>query len=91
MDSHFGLADKIFYKTGHGVPANAPDQQKWRDLRESYGLPALPPTVHSHPDAVEECQTLMKEVGFRALLDKIAVAKQKEKEKQEAEKEEEEE
>ncbi|MGV9172456.1 MAG: CoB--CoM heterodisulfide reductase subunit C [Promethearchaeia archaeon] len=90
MDSHFGLADKIFYKTGHGVPANQPDQKKWRDLRESYGLPALPPTVHSHPDAVEECHTLMKEVGFRALLDKIGRAKAEEKAKQEAKKEEEE-
>ena len=42
-----------------------------------------------HPEAVKECQDLMKSVGFRDLLDKIE--KQKEKEKAEAEKNKEEE
>lgn len=85
LDSHFSLASDIFYETGHGVPANDPEgHKKWRDLRESYGLPPLPPTVHSYPEAVEECQTLMKEVGFRDLLDNAA--KLKAKRKAEAEK-----
>jgi heterodisulfide reductase subunit C len=85
LDSHFGLASNIFYETGHGVPANDPEGHKqWRALRESYGLPPLPPTVHSYPEAVEECQTLMKEVGFRELLDNAA--KLKAKRKAEAEK-----
>ncbi|MBY9015380.1 MAG: CoB--CoM heterodisulfide reductase subunit C [Candidatus Lokiarchaeota archaeon] len=84
LDPHFVLANKVFYVTGHGVPANGEGNQKWRDLRESYGLPPLPPTVHMHPEAVKECQELMKSVGFRDLLDKIE--KQKEKEKLEAEK-----
>ena len=75
LDSHFGLASNIFYATGHGVPANAENQKQWRDLRESYGLPPLPPTVHSYPEAVEECQLLMKEVGFRDLLDNAAKLK----------------
>jgi len=69
LDSHFGLAYNIFYQTGHGVPASGEANKKWRDLRESYGLPALPPTVHSYPEAVKECQTLMKEVGFVDLLE----------------------
>jgi heterodisulfide reductase subunit C len=69
LDNHFTLANDIFYATGHGVPANGENNKKWRDLRESYGLPSLPPTVHSYPEALKECQTLMKEVGFKALLD----------------------
>ena len=85
LDAHFGLANKVFYETGHGVPANGEGNKKWRDLRESYGLPPLPATVHTHPEAVKECQELMKSVGFRDLLDKIE--KQKAKEKAEAEKE----
>ena len=68
------------------LPANGEANKKWRDLRESYGLPPLPPTVHVHPEAVKECQELMKSVGFRELLDKIE--KQKEKEKAETEKDE---
>jgi heterodisulfide reductase subunit C len=67
------------------VPANGEANKKWRDLRESYGLPPLPPTVHVHPEAVKECQELMKSVGFRDLLDKIE--EQKAKEREEVEKE----
>ncbi|MFW9781364.1 MAG: CoB--CoM heterodisulfide reductase subunit C [Candidatus Heimdallarchaeota archaeon] len=69
LDSHFGLATKIFYVTGHGVPANGEANKKWRDLRESYGLPPLPPTVHIYPEAVKECQDLMKSVGFTELME----------------------
>jgi heterodisulfide reductase subunit C len=87
LDNHLVLADKIFYATGHGVPANQPDQQQWRDLRESYGLPPLPPTVHSHPEALKECQKLMEITGFRKLLDHANEVKQKEKEEAEKNKE----
>lgn len=80
LDNHLHLADNVFYKTCHGVPANQPDQQKWRDLRESYGLPPLPPTVHSYPEAVEECHKLMELTGFRKLLDHANEVKQKVKE-----------
>ncbi len=88
LGNHLSLADVIFYKTCHGVPANQPDQQKWRDLRESYGLPSLPPTVHSYPEAVDECHKLMELTGFRKLLDHAQEVKAKEKE--EAKKKEEE-
>jgi heterodisulfide reductase subunit C len=88
LDAHFGLATNIFYVTGHGVPANGEANQKWRDLRESYGLPPLPPTVHMHPEAVKECQELLKSVGFIELMDnakklKEERAKAAEKEKKE--------
>lgn len=85
LDSHLALADDIFYETCHGVPANQPDQQKWRDLRESYGLPPLPPTVHSHPEAVDECHELMEMTGFRKLLDHAQEVKAQEKEEQKEE------
>ena len=85
LDNHFNLADKIFYATGHGVPASGEENKKWRDLRESYGLPPLPPTVHSHPEALKECQELMKSSGFRDLMDNIAEKKKKEQEEQEKE------
>jgi heterodisulfide reductase subunit C len=83
LDSHFGLANKIFYATGHGVPATGENNKKWRELRESFGLPPLPPTVHMHPEAVKECQELMKSVGFRKLMDDIEKMKEKEAEKSE--------
>jgi len=85
LDNHFTLANDIFYETGHGVPANGEGNKKWRDLRESYGLPPLPPTVHTHPEALKECQELMKSVGFRDLMDNVA---KKKKEEAEQEKEE---
>ena len=78
LDNHFNLADKIFYSTGHGVPATGEGNKKWRDLRESYGLPPLPPTVHTHPEALKECQELMKSVGFRDLMDNVAEKKKQE-------------
>ncbi|MFW9895966.1 MAG: CoB--CoM heterodisulfide reductase subunit C [Promethearchaeota archaeon] len=85
LDSHFGLANNIFYNTGHGVPANGENNKKWRDLRESYGLPPLPPTVHSHPEAVKECQELMKIVGFKKLMDNAAKLKQERAKEEESE------
>ena len=88
LDAHFGLANNIFFETGHGVPASGENNKKWRDLRESYGLPPLPPTVHSHPEAVKEVQELLKSVGFTELMAnakklKEERAKAEEKEKKE--------
>jgi heterodisulfide reductase subunit C len=71
LDAHFGLANDVFFNTGHGVPSSGEANKKWRDLRESYGLPALPPTVHSYPEAVKECQELLKSVGFTELMEKV--------------------
>ncbi len=88
LDSHFGLANDIFYATGHGVPATGENNKKWRDLRESYGLPPLPPTVHSYPEAVKECQELMNAVGFKKLLDNAAKLKEERAKAEETDKEE---
>jgi len=85
LDNHFNLADKIFYETGHGVPASGEGNKKWRELRESYGLPPLPPTVHTHPEALKECQELMKSSGFRDLMDNVAEKKKKEEAEKERE------
>jgi heterodisulfide reductase subunit C len=56
----------ILIDTGHGVPIN---DKKWSDLRESYDLNSLPPTVHSHPEAVKEIQTLVKSLKFDKLVE----------------------
>lgn len=56
----------ILIDTGHGVPIN---DKKWNDLRESYDLNPVPPTTHSHPDAVKEIQTLVKSLKFDKLVD----------------------
>ena len=76
LDAHYNLANEVFYNTGHGVPANGEANQKWRDLRESYGLPPLPPTVHTHPEAVKECQELLKSVGFTELMENVKKKKE---------------
>ena len=78
----------IFYVTGHGVPANGEANKKWQDLRESYGLPPLPPTVHTHPEAVEEVQKLLQSVGFTDLMANAKKLKEERAKAEEAEKEE---
>lgn len=52
-------------ETGHAVPINDP---KWSKMRESLGLPPLPPTVHSFPKAVREVQKIIKKTGFDKLV-----------------------
>jgi heterodisulfide reductase subunit C len=66
LDAHKGLTH-MFIDTGHGVPLGGAESN-WAKLRDAYGLPPVPPTVHSFPEAVEECQTLTKEVGFDDLV-----------------------
>ncbi len=71
MPSHKGLTH-ILFKTGHGVPLAVPVQptteNNWTKLRQSYGLPPIPPTTHAHPDAVKEVADLMKSRGFDKLV-----------------------
>ena len=73
---HKGLTH-ILIDTGHGVPIN---DKKWSDLRESYDLNPLPPTVHSHPKAVKEIQTIVKSLKFDKLVGYEAPKKSKKKE-----------
>ena len=50
--------------TGHAVPIN--DAAK--ALRVKIGLPELPPTTHSYPEALEEVQKLCKITAFDELI-----------------------
>ncbi|MFX1238258.1 MAG: CoB--CoM heterodisulfide reductase subunit C [Promethearchaeota archaeon] len=76
LGDHLALADKLFYATGHAAPVNAEGHQNYRDLRASLDLPPLPPTVHSFPKQLEQCQKLMDLTGFRSLLDNALQAKE---------------
>ncbi len=51
--------------TGHAVPINDANMTK----REELGLDRVPPTVHSHPDALEQVQEIMRRTGFTALIE----------------------
>ncbi len=71
LEPHKALTH-VLIDTGHGVPIN---DKKWSDLRESYDLNPLPPTTHSHPDAVKEIQTIVKSLKFDKLVDYKTSAK----------------
>ncbi len=61
----------ILAKTGHGVPLGTQkggEDNNWSLLRASYGLPNIPPTTLSHPDAITDIQTLMHATGFDELV-----------------------
>ncbi len=76
LPAHVGLTH-MFIKTGHGVPLGDTDGN-WAKLREALGLQKVPPTVHSHPEAVEEVQKLIKELKFDEL---VGFGKEEEEEK----------
>ncbi|MHA2008716.1 MAG: CoB--CoM heterodisulfide reductase subunit C [Promethearchaeota archaeon] len=77
LEPHFGLS-KSFYESGHGVPIDGNAHQRWRELRDSLGLPSLPPTVSSNAKDLKEIQELMQLSGFKEILDKIERKKEKE-------------
>jgi len=63
---------QILAKTGHGVPlgiTNINEENQWSKARESYGLSKIPPTTHSHPEAVLDIQKLMHLTGFDKIVD----------------------
>ncbi|MFX0012537.1 MAG: CoB--CoM heterodisulfide reductase subunit C [Candidatus Hermodarchaeota archaeon] len=62
--THVSLSQNLF-KTGHGVPI---DNEKWEQLRQFHELPSKPPTVHSHPEAVNELQILLESSKFDELV-----------------------
>ena len=65
LPEHKSASMKLL-KTGHAVPINDANREK----RASLGLDAVPPTVHSHKDALEELQTIMKRTGFKNLIER---------------------
>lgn len=64
LESHLDLCKKL-YSTGHGVPI---DDDKWSELRKSYGLKQIPPTVHSNQKDLEEIQILLQSAKFDKLI-----------------------
>lgn len=52
-------------ETGHAVPINDANREK----RVSLGLDEIPPTVHSHKDALNDLKTIMKRTGFKNLIE----------------------
>ncbi len=64
LKSHLELCQKLL-DTGHGVPI---DSEKWNNLRKFYGLSKIPPTVHSHPDSLDEIQKLLILSEFDKLI-----------------------
>ncbi len=53
-------------ETGHAVPINDANREK----RVSLGLDEIPPTVHSHKDALDELKIIMKRTGFKDLIER---------------------
>jgi heterodisulfide reductase subunit C len=66
MQPHKNLT-YLLIQTGHGVPLGGTDNN-WTKLRAAYGLEPIPPTTHSHPEAVDEIQTLVKDLKFDKLV-----------------------
>ncbi len=53
-------------ETGHAVPINDANREK----RVSLGLDEVPPTVHSHKDALDDLKTIMERTGFKNLIER---------------------
>ena len=58
-------------ETGHAVPINDANREK----RVSLGLDEVPPTVHSHKDALDELKTIMERTGFKNLIERQEAGK----------------
>lgn len=58
------LTGSFVIKTGHAVPINP----ETKTLRARVGLTELPPTTHSHPEALEEVQKICAVTGFDELI-----------------------
>ena len=63
LPTHKRVAE-ILLETGHAVPINEENRKK----RAQLTLSELPPTVHSHPDSLEEVKKLMVATGFDKLV-----------------------
>lgn len=81
QNAHVFVAN-LLGRFGHAVPVNDPTKA----VRKKINLSEIPPTVHSHPEGLEEVRTLLKETGFNDAVKKIEDKKAKEKEEAEKEK-----
>ncbi|MFW9933798.1 MAG: CoB--CoM heterodisulfide reductase subunit C [Candidatus Thorarchaeota archaeon] len=56
---------KILLETGHAVALDEAN----REMRKDLEIDEVPPTVHSHDDALKEVQKIMKKTGFKKLIE----------------------
>ena len=64
LHQHKKASQKLL-STGHAVPINDAN----REIRKKLGLEELPPTTHSNKKALEQVQELMKQTGFKDLIE----------------------
>jgi heterodisulfide reductase subunit C len=64
LPPHRKTAQKLL-ETGHAVPIDDKNKEK----RKQLGLKEIPPTVHSHKDALKDVQTIMERTGFQELIE----------------------
>jgi len=65
LPQHRKTSQKLL-ETGHAVPIDDANRKTRKDL----GLKEIPPTVHSHEDALKDVQTIMERTGFSELVEK---------------------
>ncbi len=58
---------KNLVQTGHAVPLGGAESN-WAKLRVRMDLPPVPPTIHSHPEALDELFTLINEIKFNGRI-----------------------
>jgi len=58
-------ASKKLLETGHAVPID----EKNMKIRGELGIGEIPPTVHSHDDALNQVKEIMEKTGFRKLIE----------------------
>lgn len=63
LDKHKAVAGFVIGQ-GHAIPIDEANKK----LRASLGLKELPPTTHSHKDALAEVQQIAKKLGFDKLV-----------------------
>ena len=64
LPQHKKASHKLL-STGHAVPIDDTN----REIRKSLGLEEVPPTTHSNKKALEQVQELMKQTGFKDLIE----------------------
>ncbi len=64
LPQHTKASQKLL-STGHAVPIDDTN----REIRKSLELEEVPPTTHSNKKALEQVQELMKQTGFKDLIE----------------------
>ncbi len=64
LPPHRKTAKKLL-QTGHAVPLDDANQE----MRKELEMDEVPPTVHSHPDALDEVKRIMEKTGFKKLIE----------------------